>query len=43
MNTLKGRSIVVIQVKISQNELMVKVNFKNLVRAIDKVLHTKFS
>ena len=36
-------STVVIRVKIVQNELMVKIYFKSLVRAIGKVLHMKFS
>ena len=36
-------SIVVIWVKILQNELMVEIYFKSLVRAIGKVLLVKFS
>ena len=37
------RSIVVIQVNNFQNELMVEIYSKNLVRAIGKVLLMKFS
>ena len=36
-------SIVVIRVNFFQNELMVEIHFKSLVRTIGKVLHMKFS
>ena len=36
-------STVVIRVKISQNEFMVEIYCKSLVRAIDKVLCVRFS